>query len=319
MRKRTMPPGRRRAPPAVWRTANGRAVRRVSARGFWPQTRYTRNAVTMTSGSSPGMCSPSPANARSWNACGPTRYRARNGGGLGRYAGDGRVTDTPVSQGETQAAATGAALVWRVQQDLRLPVLAPCADGSYRSLLSPTRTAWTCASLRTPWPPGGARCAAPSSISPADHLAGSHQGTGRRVGGPVSQARGDRADLRCIPDARTRAPGGAPQQNARGRAAGSHGYLLTHYALRKLRYAAAGSPRRIRTASRSPTRCLWSAARSPSPPLFPPNSGARRRPRRGPAAAAPSPGQPPGGQTEDVQWAPQTTAPAPGRARSRHR
>ena len=41
----------------------------------------------------------------------------------------------------TQAAATGAALVWRARQDLRLPVLAPCADGSYRSRLDPTGTA----------------------------------------------------------------------------------------------------------------------------------------------------------------------------------
>lgn len=30
----------------------------------------------------------------------------------------------------TQAAATGAALTWWVRQDLRRPVLAPCADGS---------------------------------------------------------------------------------------------------------------------------------------------------------------------------------------------
>lgn len=41
----------------------------------------------------------------------------------------------------TQAAATGAALVWRVRQDLRLPVRASCADGSYRSRLYPTRPA----------------------------------------------------------------------------------------------------------------------------------------------------------------------------------
>ncbi|MDA8200379.1 MAG: hypothetical protein M0Z54_13310 [Thermaerobacter sp.] len=41
----------------------------------------------------------------------------------------------------TQAAATGAALVSRFRQDLRLPVLAPCADGSDRHRLYPTRTA----------------------------------------------------------------------------------------------------------------------------------------------------------------------------------
>ena len=52
------------------------------------------------------------------------------------------AVQSPLHQGETNAApALAAALVWRVRQDLRLPVLAPCADGSYRRRLYPTRTA----------------------------------------------------------------------------------------------------------------------------------------------------------------------------------
>src|SRR5262249_58065689 len=41
------------------------------------------------------------------------------------------------------AADTGAALLWRVKSDIRLPVLELLADGSYRSVLVNPKITWS--------------------------------------------------------------------------------------------------------------------------------------------------------------------------------
>ena len=147
----------------------------------------------------------------------------------------------------TQAAATGAALVWRVRQDLRLPVLAPCADGSSRSRLYPTRTArrrdpdgvdvrvitYTLAPPAAPGapPPPEYRLLTTwldPAEAPADELATLYHerwAIEQIFDEFQTHQRGPRVVLR------SKTPDGVRQE--------AYGYLVTHYALRKLLYDAA--------------------------------------------------------------------------------
>ncbi len=149
----------------------------------------------------------------------------------------------------TQAAATGAALVWRVRPDLRLPVRASFADGSYRSRLYPTRTARRrdqdgvdVRVITYTLGPPGAPGAPPSpeyrllttwldpAEAPADELAALYHERGaieQIFDEFKTHQRGPRVVLR------SKTPDGVRQE--------VYGYLLTHYALRKLLYDAAAA------------------------------------------------------------------------------